>query len=83
MKRRNDATFNMFACVAEGDCSLTSWDAFGIFIVNRRIHGYPHAQERSEALIKSVVCVTRYENMMFFILQNSTIEGRHYPISGS
>ena len=45
-----------------------------IFIVDRRMDGHPHAQERSEALIKSAIQLTRYENKMAFMFQHLTIE---------
>ena len=76
MKRRNNVIISIFACAAKGERSRsqTSRDAIGIFIVDRRKHGHPHAQERSETLLKNFVQLTRYENRMVFMLQNSTIE---------
>ena len=54
-KNRNNVTVSIFACTAKGERSQTSRDEIGIFIVDPRMQGHPHVQERSEALIKSAV----------------------------
>ena len=63
----------MFAYAAKGEFNQTSRDTIGIFLVNRSMRGHLHVQEREEALIKSAIQLTRYENRMVFMLQNSMI----------
>ena len=59
MKRRNNITVSIFAYATMGECTQTSRDVIGISIVDRSMQGHPHAQERTEALIKSTIQLTR------------------------
>ena len=63
----NNVTVSIFACSAKRECSQTSRYVIGIFIVNRRMHRHLHAQERSEALIKSTIQLMEYKNRMVFM----------------
>ena len=47
--------------------SQTFRDPIGIFNGDLRVNKHPHVQEKSEALIKSAVQLTRYEKRMVFI----------------
>ena len=66
-------TVSMFAYAAMGERSQTTRDAIGISIMDGILRGHPHSQD-GEALIKSAVQLTLYDNRMVFMLQNSTIE---------
>ena len=66
MKLRNNVPVSIFVCAAKGEHSLIARGTIGIFIVDPKMHGHPHTKERSEALIKSAVRLTRYDNRMVF-----------------